>query len=183
MCLYVLTNNQQPTTGYSTLWMASALPKEGKLITCEIDPTCAEFAARYFELFNKSREAEIIQLKCGPALHTLQELITNNTMHQTNDPIKIKPFDVIFIDADKRRNIDYYNFILEHNLLHDLGVMIIDNTLWKGKVALEQLNVCLNDKQTEVIREFNEFVATDPRTIKTILPIRDGLTLVMKSIQ
>jgi caffeoyl-CoA O-methyltransferase len=164
--------------------MASALPKNGKLITCEIDPTCAHFAAEYFELFNKEQEAEIIQLKRGPALEFLQQLVTNhNSNNNNNNPSsdQIRQFDLIFIDADKRRYIDYYKFILDHNLLSDNGVMLVDNTLWKGKVVFEFSNPSDYDKQAQRIREFNEFVATDSRTIKIILPIRDGLTLIMKA--
>ena len=84
-------------------------------------------------------------------------------------------FDLVFLDADKREYQVYYDAVFPK--LRKGGFVLVDNTLWDGKVLLE---VDEKDNQTEAIRKFNDYVATDSRVEKLILPLRDGLTLIRK---
>ena len=86
-------------------------------------------------------------------------------------------FDLAFVDGDKRMYIDYYEMVLKH--LSAGGYIIADNTLWDGHV-LEQPRS--SDTQTIGIKAFNDFVATDSRVEKVVLPLRDGLTIIRKKI-
>ena len=145
-------------TGYSALCMAEALPEGGVLHTIECDDELEDFILQNFA---GSEYADKIQLHIGDALTEIEKL--NET------------FDLVFIDADKREYLDYYEAVLSK--LRRGGYIFADNTLWDGKVlkAVEP-----NDKQTIEIMHFNDFVATDPRVEKVILPLRDGLTLIRK---
>jgi len=145
-------------TGYSALCMAEALPEGGVLHTIECDDELEDFILQNFA---GSEYADKIQLHVGDALTEIEKL--NET------------FDLVFIDADKREYLDYYEAVLPK--LRCGGYILADNTLWDGKVlkAVEP-----NDKQTIEIMRFNDFVATDPRVEKVILPLRDGLTLIRK---
>jgi len=98
-----------------------------------------------------------------------------------------KPFDLIFIDADKKNYIHYYNTILSKNLLKEDGLMVIDNVLFKGLVTQFNENKKENGKEEQsshlisiakLIHEFNQYIAQDQRTEKVLLTIRDGLTLL-----
>ena len=143
-------------TGFSAQMMASALPNDGKVITCESNKKHAEIAKKYFA---KSPHGHKIELILGPAINTIKKLS--------------KHFDVIFIDADKSSYKDYYDIAL--NLISDRGLIIIDNVLWGGKV----LNPI--DKSDHNINNFNAYVSNDNRVEQVILPIRDGVMLVKKS--
>jgi len=145
-------------TGYSALCMAEALPEGGVLHTIECDDELEDFILQNFA---GSEYADKIQLHIGDALTEIEKL--NET------------FDLVFIDADKREYLDYYEAVLPK--LRRGGYILADNTLWDGKVlkAVEP-----NDKQTIEIMRFNDFVATDPRVEKVILPLRDGLTVIRK---
>ena len=85
-------------------------------------------------------------------------------------------FDMAFIDADKRKYIDYYEMVLKQ--LNDGGFIIADNTLWDGHVLEEHPHP--SDLQTIGIKAFNDMLARDERVEKVILPLRDGLTIVYK---
>ncbi|NBQ00210.1 MAG: SAM-dependent methyltransferase, partial [Proteobacteria bacterium] len=99
----------------------------------------------------------------APALDTMDEFINQDRI-----------FDLIFIDADKKNYKNYFLKSLE--LLEKDGIIIIDNTLWKGKVA----NQNIHDDQTNSIREFNKFVKDFKGTESMILSIADGMTLCRK---
>jgi caffeoyl-CoA O-methyltransferase len=142
-------------TGYSALMMASALPDDGELITCDIDPQAEAIARRFFREHPHGRK---IQIRMGPALDTLKTLSG--------------PFDFVFIDADKENYVAYYEAVLP--LLRTGGVIVADNTLWSGKVI---------DPTTPTERAivgFNAHVANDPRVEKVLLTVRDGMTLIRK---
>ena len=145
--------------GYSALCMAEGLPKGGHVDTIEIDDELEEFIR---EQLAKSPFEERITLHIGDALEVIPQLDTT--------------FDLVFIDADKRLYRDYYELVLPR--LKSGGFILADNTLWDGKVLIDKPES--NDYQTMAIKAFNDFIATDNRIEKVILPLRDGLTLIMK---
>jgi predicted O-methyltransferase YrrM len=85
-------------------------------------------------------------------------------------------FDMVFIDADKRLYYDYFESVLPR--IRTGGFILADNTLWDGKVLIEE--PAHNDYQTIAIKEFNDKIAVDPRVERVILPLRDGLTIIRK---
>src|ERR1700747_1555369 len=103
-------------TGYSTLMIAEALPDDGRLITCEINPEAEAIARRYFA---ESPHGNKITIRMGPALDTIKTLTG--------------PLDLIFIDADKPNYSNYYEACLP--LLKPGGLIVGDNVLWSGKVV------------------------------------------------
>lgn len=150
-------------TGYSALAMAEALPADGCLIACEVDPYAANFAQ---SLFEKSPHGGKIRVELGAALETLDRLAANEA-----------PFDFVFIDADKQEYIQYYQKLLDSDLLSANGYICVDNTLFQGQVYLHESDQSSNGK---AIAAFNRFVVADSRTEQVILPLRDGLTLIRR---
>ncbi len=142
-------------TGYSALSMAEALPDDGKLITCEVNPEAEAIARRYFR---ESPHGDKIEIRMGPALQTLEKLEG--------------PFDFAFIDADKENYPSYYELCLER--LRPGGAIAVDNVLWSGRVLDPQ------DKETRAIATLNERVSKDDRVDHVLLTIRDGVMLVIK---
>jgi caffeoyl-CoA O-methyltransferase len=149
-------------TGYSALAMAEALPADGCLIACEVDPYAAEFAKL---LFQQSLHGHKIQIKLGAALATLDRLAASQDR-----------FDFVFIDADKQEYVQYYQKLLESDLLAPNGYICVDNTLLQGQVYLP----ADQSENGRAVAQFNQFVAADPRTEQVILPLRDGLTLIRR---
>jgi caffeoyl-CoA O-methyltransferase len=145
-------------TGYSALCMAEALPDDAVLHTIECDDELEDFI---LQNFTGSEHGHKIKLHIGDALAEIQKLD--------------ETFDLVFIDADKREYLAYYEAVLPK--LKAGGFVLADNTLWDGKV-LKQVDA--NDKQTIEIMRFNDFVATDKRIEKVMLPLRDGLTVIRK---
>ena len=84
-------------------------------------------------------------------------------------------FDLVFMDANKRQYLEYYNLVFDY--VNPDGFIIADNTLWDGKVVDYGKKL---DAQTAGILEFNDFVAADERVEKVIIPLRDGLTIIHK---
>ena len=152
-------------TGYSTLWVAQALPPEGRIIACDISEEWTSIARRYWA---EAGVAERIELQLAPALETLQRLI---------DTGQTGTFDFAFIDADKGNYANYYEVILQ--LLRPGGLLAIDNTLWSGDVA----DPDKQDVDTRAIRELNRRVHADQRVTMSLLPVADGLTLVLKAMK
>lgn len=148
-------------TGYSALAMAEALPEDGKCIACEVDEYVAEFAQN---CFNASPHGDKIQIKVAPALETMKQLADAG-----------ESFEFVFIDADKTEYIDYFNLLLDRNLLVPGGFIAVDNTLLQGQPYLPSQQ---RSKNGEAIAQFNRFVAADPRVEQVLLPLRDGLTLI-----
>lgn len=145
-------------TGYSALCLAEGLSAKGKLHTIERDDELEEFIHENIE---SSPYKGQITLHIGDAIKLIPKM----------DDV----FDLVFLDADKREYQVYYDAIFPK--LRKGGFMLVDNTLWDGKVLLEQDD---KDNQTEAIRQFNNYVAADSRVEKLILPLRDGLTLIRK---
>ena len=142
-------------TGFSALMMAAALPDDGELITCDIDPEAIGLARSFFV---RSPHGRKIDVREGPALDTLKTLEG--------------PFDLVFIDADKENYIAYYEAALP--LLAPNGVIAVDNVLWMGRV-LDPTN-----ESDHAIVAFNEHVSRDKRAWKVILPLRDGVMLIRR---
>ncbi len=149
-------------TGYSALWVASALPTDGQLICCELSGVYAGVARKHLTaagLINK------VDLRIAPAADTLAELLAGG--HAAT-------FDYAFIDADKGRYDLYYERCLE--LVRPGGVIAIDNTLWDGKPA----DPSVTDPDTLAIRALNAKIHGDDRVALSFLPFADGLTLARK---
>jgi caffeoyl-CoA O-methyltransferase len=145
-------------TGYSTLMMAAALPKDGKLITCDVNPKAEAVARRFFD---RSPDGGKIHVRMGPALETLDTLEG--------------PFDFAFIDADKVNYIHYYEKMLP--MLRPGGWIAADNTLWNGRVVSDPAE---QDDDTRALVAFSRHVAGDDRVTQTLLTVRDGITLIHK---
>ena len=147
-------------TGFSSLTMALALPKEGKIITLDHDREIIKVAKSFFK---KSQLEKTITPIVGPALESLRQMLKNKEI-----------FDLIFIDADKENYIKYFDISLD--LVKKGGIILVDNVFWHGDVY----NKNKNDKKTNTIREFNSHVKNDKRVEKFILPLGDGLTICKK---
>lgn len=144
-------------TGYSGLCIAEALPEDGELITCDINPEVTRIARSFFDRSDHGRK---IRIALGDALDTINALPQN------------PPFDLVFIDADKERYTAYYDAVLPR--LRPGGLLIADNTLWSGRVL---------DPQTDSDRgivAFNDHVLADPRVENVLLSVRDGIMLARK---
>ena len=148
-------------TGYSALAMASALEGDAELHTVEIYDEQEDFTRPWLE---GSPWAQRIHLHIGDALELL---------NQPDSPLPAT-FDFVFIDADKRHYIDYYEAVLPHLELG--GHILADNTLWDGHVIDDHVRE--SDQQTHGIMAFNDYIARDTRVEKVILPLRDGLTIM-----
>lgn len=146
-------------TGYSALCLAEGAPSTSKIVTIEVDDEIESFIRRYLD---ESEYGDKIDLIIGDALEL---------MHDFDDNY----FDLIFIDGDKRDYIAYYD--IAFNKLRKEGVILVDNTLWSGKVIDEKYK---KDSQTKGVLEFNNHIQEDIRIEKVILPIRDGLTIIRK---
>ena len=149
-------------TGYSALATALALPDDGRIVACDVSEEWTSVARRYW------REAGVehkIELHLAPAADTLDALLGQG---------QAGTFDFAFIDADKTNYLAYYERTLV--LLRMGGLMLIDNTLWSGKVADPEVA----DADTVALRHFNEVLHRDERVDLSLLPIGDGLTLARK---
>ena len=145
-------------TGYSALSMASALPPDGRIVTCDINPETNAIARRHA---GASPGGDRIEFRLGPALETLATLDG--------------PFDLVFIDADKTSYLAYYEAVLPK--LADRGVIVVDNVLWSGRV----LDPADDTADTVAIRAFNDAVAADPRVVSVMLTVRDGVMLIRRA--
>ena len=145
-------------TGYSALSMAEGMPEDGVLHTIDYDEELESFL---LDVFADSEQGHKIKLHIGDALTEISRL---NEI-----------FDLVFIDADKEEYLAYYEAVLPK--LRTGGYILVDNTLWDGKVLKP---VDPKDRETIAIMKFNDFVARDTRVEKVLLPIRDGLTLIRK---
>lgn len=148
-------------TGYSALAMAEALPIDGVLVACEVDEYVANFAQ---ELFDQSLHGAKIQIKLAPAIDTLKQLVSQGEV-----------FDFVFIDADKREYVQYFQLLLDSGLLAPDGFICVDNTLLQGQPYLTERST-----NGMAIAEFNQVVAEDARVEQVLVPLRDGVTLIRR---
>ncbi|MGQ9547690.1 MAG: O-methyltransferase [Roseiflexus sp.] len=151
--------------GYSAIWMARALPADGKLITLEADPTHAEVARANIA---RAGLADRIEVRLGFALDVLPQLAAEGT----------GPFDLIFIDADKTNLTTYFDWSVR--LARPGSLIIVDNVIRRGEV----LDGSGDDEGLRGVRRFNELLAADRRVTATIVQMvgskgHDGMALAV----
>jgi predicted O-methyltransferase YrrM len=151
-------------TGYSSLVMARALPRDGYLLCCDINKSWTDIARRYWERDGVAERIEL-RLALAPATETLQALIEAGEQ---------RSFDIALIDADKENYDTYYEQCLR--LIRPNGLIVLDNTLWYGKVADPRVN----DPDTKAIRKLNQKLKDDERIDLSLIPMADGITLARK---
>lgn len=145
-------------SGYATVWMAGALSGNGRIDTVEIND---EMEPLIREGFARAGVADRVRLHIGDALAVI--------------PTLEKPFDLVFIDADKRDYVAYYQAVVDD--VRPGGLILADNVLWGGKVYADPMP---RDRQTVGLHAFNDLVAGDSRVDSFILPLRDGLNIIRK---
>jgi predicted O-methyltransferase YrrM len=148
--------------GYSSTWVALALPPGGEVIACDVSE---EYTSRARRTWQEAGVEERIDLRLGPALDTLDGLLEQG--HADS-------FDFAFIDADKKNYGNYYERALQ--LLRRGGMIAIDNVLWDGRV----IDPAVHDEDTEAIRAFNRKLHADQRVAISMATMGDGLALACK---
>jgi caffeoyl-CoA O-methyltransferase len=149
-------------TGYSSLSVALALPEDGAIVACDVSEKWTAIARAYWQAAGVDHK---IDLRLAPAVDTLDALIAQG---------QAGSFDLAFIDADKANYLAYYERALV--LLRAGGLVVIDNTLWSGRVIDPEVS----DADTVAIRHCNEVLHSDARVDLSLLPVGDGLTLARK---
>src|SRR6185369_2693433 len=154
-----------PLAGYSTIWLARALPAGGRVITLELEPKHAEVARKNFA---RAGLAEVIELRLGRAADTLGQLAANGA----------GPFDLVFIDADKASIAEYFAWALKLSRVGSL--IIVDNVVRKGAV----IDAASGDESVRGVRRFNEALKKEKRVSATTLQTvgskgYDGFTLAL----
>jgi predicted O-methyltransferase YrrM len=145
-------------TGYSAICLAKGLKENGLLHTIEICDEREKLIQKYIE---KSGNSKKIKLYIGNAIEIIP------TINET--------FDLVFIDGEKSEYLNYYNATVDK--VKKGGFIIADNVLWNNKVID---SVGMNESSTKGILSFNDFVNSDTRVEKVIIPLRDGLMLIRK---
>jgi predicted O-methyltransferase YrrM len=136
--------------GYSTIWLARALPDDGCLVSLELEPRHAEVARKNIE---RAGFANLVEVRVGPAVQTLQSLVDS----------KVEPFDLVFIDADKEGYPQYLQFSLA---LSRQGTLIVaDNVVRDGEV----MNPSSTDERVQGVRAFLALAASDARLEGTVV--------------
>ena len=147
-------------TGLSSLCIAKGLPKKGKLLTVDNSEEFLPTAEKYWK---KAKVNKKIQSITGQGIHVLKEFVKNKVY-----------FDLIFIDADKNNYLKYYELSL--NLLKSNGLILVDNVLWDGEVAVKNNR----SKIANTIHKFNKIILNDKRVQFSLLPLADGISLIRK---
>ena len=142
-------------TGYSALCLAEGLLAGGRLITIDINEELEKFTRSFFD---RSEYKEQIDYRIADAKDELMKIEG--------------PFDMVFIDADKRNYSLYYDLIMDK--MSPGGIILVDNVLWSGKIVDENAR----DKSTQALKDFNQKCLDDPRVDKMLLPLRDGLYML-----
>ena len=148
-------------TGYSATCLAYGLPEGGKVDTLEINDELEDLIR---EGWDRAGVSDRISLHIGDALETLASFKDAG-----------REFDFVYIDANKRQYVEYYELILP--MLRAGGAILVDDTMLGGKVYEDKVSC---DKQTQGLVAFNEMVAKDSRVEVVMLPLRDGLTIIRK---
>ena len=145
-------------TGYSALCMAEGLKKDGTIHTIDINEEVTSFTQSFL---NKSKFNNQIKLHVGNALDLIPTL-------------KLE-WDLVFIDADKENYSNYFDLVIDR--VRSGGWIIADNVLWSGKVLKPTDR---NDQETAALKAFNQKVHQDPRVTNLLLPVRDGMMILIK---
>jgi predicted O-methyltransferase YrrM len=148
--------------GYSSTWVALALPPGGQVVACDISE---EYTARARRTWSEAGVEDKIHLRLAPALETLDGLLADG---------QAGSFDFAFIDADKGNYIPYYERAFA--LIRRGGLIAADNVLWHGDVA----NPAITDSDTEAVRAFNRMLHADRRVAQSMATMGDGLALACK---
>jgi predicted O-methyltransferase YrrM len=141
--------------GYSTLWMALAMPPAGRLWTIDPDRERTKIAARFFERAGVSEKVDVTN---QPAIEVLENFAQRN-------------LDIVFIDANKEQYPEYLELCVP--MLKRSGLIVVDNLLWSGRAAAPPKPS--DDESTKAIRRFNELFIDHPQLDATILPVGDGV--------
>lgn len=144
-------------TGYSSICIARGLPKDGRLLACDVSAEYTDVARRYWA---RAALDDLIELRLGPAIDTLRGL--------PDEP----EIDFAFLDADKTGYPDYYAELVPR--LRPGGLLAIDNVLRGGRILQP------SHSSDAVVAELNDAIVADPRVESVMLPVRDGVTLVRK---
>lgn len=152
-------------TGYSALCLAEGLPEDGLLTTVEHNDELEDTIRRNLSLSPLNDKIHLV-------IQDAKQFLADQS----------KPFDLIFMDADKREYCAYLDLLMEEkadgtSILPVGGWLLADNTLWDGHVIDTAYD---RDQQTIALRHFNDQVAADPRLDKLILPFRDGLSVIQR---
>ncbi len=142
-------------TGYSALSMAEALPTNGRVITCEINPKAIKFAK---QIFAKSSHGYKISIQQIRAIQLLEQVST--------------PLDLAYIDADKKLYPVYYQKVLEK--LKPGGIIVIDNMLWSGDAIKQETD------RGKILAQLNSLITKDKRVENLLLAIDDGVQVIRK---
>lgn len=151
-------------TGYSTICLSRGLKDGGSIDTIEVYDELEDIIRGGFRragLIDLPGQEDIAHLHIGDAKKII--------------PTLDKMYDIVYIDANKREYIEYYNLVFDK--VRPGGYILADNVLWSGKVLLDNPP---KDAQTQSIIAFNRMIASDPRVENTILPIRDGINVIYK---
>ena len=146
-------------TGYSGICLARGLKPGGKLTTLDINDELETMVRGFFE---ESGLASQIDYRLGNAREIIPDLEG--------------PFDLVFIDADKFYNAEYFELIIDK--VRPGGIILADNVLWSGKILVQEGQKI--DKDTKAILDFNQLVHHDPRVENILFPIRDGVLMARK---
>ena len=146
-------------TGYSALCLAEGLPKNGKLVTIDKNKELETMVKKYINVSPYKNQIEFIN---SNAIEAIPALNLN--------------WDLVFIDADKENYITYFDMVIDQ--VNKGGWIIADNVLWSGKV-LEDSDI--KDKETVILKKFNEKVHKDSRVRNVLFPVRDGMMLMIKN--
>lgn len=146
-------------TGYSALCMAEGLPKNGKLVTIDKNIELEMMVKKY--------------INDSPYKHQIEFI--NSDAVEAIPALNLK-WDLVFIDADKENYITYFDLVIDQ--VNKGGWIIADNVLWSGKV-LEEPDI--KDKETVILKKFNEKVHQDSRVRNVLFPVRDGMMIMIKN--
>lgn len=147
-------------TGYSTLSIGMAMSENASMLALEKKPMWLDIANTYID---KAGLSARLETRLGDAKVNMESLMQAG-----------ETFDFVFIDADKANQLAYYQ--LAKSMLSTNGCIAIDNTLWWGNVAKDEFD----DKNTQYVRQLNDFIMQDDEVDVSLIPIGDGLSLIRK---
>ncbi|MEY4937415.1 MAG: hypothetical protein RIS64_3774 [Bacteroidota bacterium] len=145
-------------TSYATICLAEGLAEDGLIYTMEADEELEYLIQKFVKASNLEQK---VKIHIGNALKMIPNL---NEM-----------FDIVFIDAGKRDYPQYFDLVIDK--VRSGGIIIADNVLWSGKVALDPKT---HDRDTKILDNFNKKLHQDPRVETLLLPLRDGLMIARK---